>query len=77
VQSLGLTLDAGAIVTAVVTLGHAMGLQVTAEGVETADQENFLRLAGCNVLQGYLFSKAVPAGELATSFEKHKRKLAA
>jgi EAL domain-containing protein (putative c-di-GMP-specific phosphodiesterase class I) len=54
-----------------------MGLQVSAEGVETADQENFLRLAGCNVLQGYLFSKAVPAGELATSFEKHKRKLAA
>jgi diguanylate cyclase (GGDEF)-like protein len=77
VQSLGLTLDAGAIVTAVVTLGHAMGLQVTAEGVETADQEHFLRTAGCNVLQGFLFSKAVPASELAGSLERHKRKLAA
>jgi len=77
VQSLGLTLDAGAIVTAVVTLGHAMGLQVTAEGVETADQEDFLRSAGCNVLQGFLFSKAVPASELAGSLERHKRKLAA
>ena len=53
--ALGHTVDAGAIVTAVVTLGHAMGLQVTAEGVETADQEVFLRTAGCNVLQGFLF----------------------
>jgi diguanylate cyclase (GGDEF)-like protein len=77
VQSLGLTLDAGAIVTAVVTLGHAMGLQVTAEGVETADQESFLRSAGCNVLQGFLFSKAVPANELARSLERHKQSLAA
>jgi diguanylate cyclase (GGDEF)-like protein len=77
VQSLGLTLDAGAIVTAVVTLGHAMGLQVTAEGVETADQESFLRSAGCNVLQGFLFSKAVPANELAGSLARHKRSLAA
>src|SRR5690606_3577888 len=56
VQGLGQTVDAGAIVTAVVTLGHAMGLQVTAEGVETSDQEDFLRSAGCNVLQGFLFS---------------------
>jgi diguanylate cyclase (GGDEF)-like protein len=64
VQGLGHTVDAEAIVTAVVTLGHAMGLQVTAEGVETADQEDFLRGAGCNVLQGFLFSRAVPAHQL-------------
>jgi len=55
------------IVTAVVTLGHAMGLQVTAEGVETSDQEDFLRSAGCNVLQGFLFSRAVPADQLRRS----------
>ena len=77
VQSLGHTLDAGAIVTAVVTLGHAMGLQVTAEGVETTDQETFLRSAGCNVLQGFLFSEAVPANELRGSLERHRRSLAA
>ena len=70
-------MDAGAIVTAVVTLGHAMGLQVTAEGVETADQEVFLRTAGCNVLQGFLFSKAVPASELERSLEQHRQSLAA
>lgn len=77
VQSLGLTVDASAIVTAVLTLGQAMGLQVTAEGVETSDQETFLRTADCNVLQGFLFSKAVPANELAGSLERHKRSLAA
>jgi EAL domain-containing protein (putative c-di-GMP-specific phosphodiesterase class I) len=69
--------DAGAIVTAVVTLGHAMGLQVTAEGVETSDQEAFLRSAGCNVLQGFLFSKAVPASELRASMKRHARQRAA
>jgi diguanylate cyclase (GGDEF)-like protein len=77
VQNLGHTMDAGAIVTAVVTLGHAMGLQVTAEGVETADQEDFLRSAGCNVLQGFLFSKAVPADQLHASMEQHGQSLAA
>ncbi len=77
VQSLGHTVDAGAIVTAVVTLGHAMGLQVTAEGVETSAQEDFLRSAGCNVLQGFLFSKAVPASELPSSMERHARQRAA
>jgi diguanylate cyclase (GGDEF)-like protein len=77
VQSLGHTVDAGAIVTAVVTLGHAMGLQVTAEGVETSDQEAFLRSAGCNVLQGFLFSKAVPASELRASMKRHARQRAA
>ena len=73
VQGLGQTLDAGAIVTAVVTLGHAMGLQVTAEGVETADQEDFLRSAGCNVLQGFLFSRAVPAHQLRDSMSANVR----
>ena len=72
VQGLGQTLDAEAIVTAVVTLGHAMGLQVTAEGVETSDQEDFLRSAGCNVLQGFLFSRAVPAHQLRDSLHGHK-----
>jgi diguanylate cyclase (GGDEF)-like protein len=77
VHNLGQTVDADAIVTAVVTLGHAMGLQVTAEGVETADQETFLRSAGCNVLQGFLFAKAMPANELAGSMSGRRRNEAA
>ncbi|WP_305097082.1 putative bifunctional diguanylate cyclase/phosphodiesterase [Croceibacterium aestuarii] len=76
VHSLGQTMDANAIITAVVTLGHAMGLQVTAEGVETADQEDFLRSAGCNVLQGFRFSQAVPANELTESMAEHARRAA-
>ena len=77
VHNLGRTMDANAIITAVVTLGHAMGLQVTAEGVETADQEEFLRAAGCNVLQGFLFSKAVPAEKLGESLREHAGRKAA
>lgn len=61
VQHLGQVMDSTAIVTAVVTLGHAMGLTVTAEGVETREQLDFLNVAGCNELQGFLFSQAVPA----------------
>ena len=75
IQSLGHTMDAGAIVTAVVTLGRAMGLQVTAEGVETADQESFLRSAGCSQLQGFLFSRAVPMSELRRSMARQWRGL--
>lgn len=61
VQHLGHAVDSAAIIHAVVTLGHAMGLTVTAEGVETGDQQRFLTLAGCNEMQGYLFSRPVPA----------------
>jgi diguanylate cyclase (GGDEF)-like protein len=66
IQQLGYTADSAAIVTAVVTLGHALGLSVTAEGVETGEQSDFLVAVGCNVLQGYLFSRAVPAEEIAS-----------
>jgi EAL domain-containing protein (putative c-di-GMP-specific phosphodiesterase class I) len=41
-------------------------MQTTAEGVETADQQSILRMAGCNEMQGYLFSAAQPASEIAT-----------
>jgi diguanylate cyclase (GGDEF)-like protein len=48
-----------AIVQAIIDLAHAMKLTVTAEGVETAVQKEFLSEAGCNELQGFLFSRAV------------------
>jgi diguanylate cyclase (GGDEF)-like protein len=65
IQPVDIDATAAAIVTAVLTLGHAMGLSVTAEGVETPEQEQFLTDAGCDVMQGYLFSPAVPEGQLA------------
>ncbi|WP_267349390.1 EAL domain-containing protein [Sphingomonas sp. GM_Shp_2] len=64
IHRLGEAEDAAAIIHAVVRLGHAMGLIVTAEGVETGLQRAFLEQAGCNELQGFLFSEAVPAAAL-------------
>ena len=54
--------DAGseAIVLAVLSLSHALGLEVIAEGVETAVQREFLREHGCEFYQGYLFGKPAP-----------------
>jgi EAL domain-containing protein (putative c-di-GMP-specific phosphodiesterase class I) len=61
VASLGTTGNTGAIIQAIVTLGHALGMKVLAEGVETTEQRVLLRLAGCDEMQGFLFAKACPA----------------
>jgi len=50
-----------AIVRAITTLGHTLGMNVVAEGVETMKQLQFLRSIGCNGLQGYLFGMPLPA----------------
>ena len=65
IQSLGSESDCGPIVMAVVAMGRAMGLDVAAEGVETADQKLFLDIAGCREMQGHHFSAAVPEEQLA------------
>ena len=56
-----------AIVTAIVSLAHALKLKVIAEGVETAEQRSFLQTLGCNELQGFLYAPALTAAE----FERH------
>jgi diguanylate cyclase (GGDEF)-like protein len=61
VASLGSTGTAGAVIQSIVTLGHALGMKVLAEGVETDEQRVLLRLAGCDEMQGFLFAKPRPA----------------
>jgi diguanylate cyclase (GGDEF)-like protein/PAS domain S-box-containing protein len=50
-----------AIACTILGLGHTLGLEVIAEGVETADQRNFLAMHGCRAFQGYLFGRPVTA----------------
>lgn len=52
--------DDSAIVRAVVTMGHALNMQVVAEGVETLEQLEFLREVGCDAVQGFYFKKPEP-----------------
>jgi len=56
--------DDAALVMAIVTLAHNLRLQVVAEGVETEEQLKFLHLLRCDEVQGYLFSRPLPAAEL-------------
>ena len=64
VASLGTSANVGAIIQSIVTLGHALGMKVLAEGVENDEQRVLLRLAGCDEMQGYLFGRPVPAAEI-------------
>jgi diguanylate cyclase (GGDEF)-like protein len=54
-----------AIIRAAVTLGHAMGLQVVAEGISCREEEQIALEAGCDALQGHLYSAALPVGQVA------------
>jgi EAL domain-containing protein (putative c-di-GMP-specific phosphodiesterase class I) len=54
-----------AIAQAIISMGKALGMTVVAEGVETAEQQAFLREHGCDEMQGFIFSRPVPARELA------------
>jgi len=54
-----------AITEAIIRMGKALGMMVIAEGVETTEQETFLRDHACDEMQGFLFSKPVPPQQLA------------
>jgi diguanylate cyclase (GGDEF)-like protein len=64
VRSIEKAPDAAAIVHAVVSLGRGLGMKVTAEGVETAEQHLFLRAAGVHSMQGFRFGRPGTAGEI-------------
>ncbi len=52
------------LVNAAIAMAHSLGLKVVAEGVETEEQLSLLAMQGCEIAQGYLFSKPVPAEEM-------------
>jgi diguanylate cyclase (GGDEF)-like protein/PAS domain S-box-containing protein len=56
--------DDAAIVSAIIAMGHSLGLRVVAEGVENAEQSAFLRGTGCDEVQGYFYGRPVPADEM-------------
>ena len=55
-----------AIAKTIISMAHELGLMVIAEGVETEEQQSFLRLRRCDEMQGYFFSKPVPAEDFET-----------
>ncbi len=57
-----------ALVSTIISLAHSLKLTVVAEGVETEEQSRLLRLLGCDEMQGFLFSKAVPGDLFETRF---------
>ena len=61
VQQMGRDDEIGAIVTAVINLAGSLNIASVAEGIETEEQMQLLRMAGCNIGQGYLIGKGMPA----------------
>lgn len=65
VRKLGTQPQNNGIVNAIMTLGHGLGLEVVAECVETQEQLDFLKENGCDIIQGYFFSKPLEPNDLA------------
>jgi diguanylate cyclase len=66
VADIGTDSGDAAIVRAIIALGHDLNLKIVAEGVATLQQLRFLRAEGCDTVQGYLMSPAVPARAFAS-----------
>ena len=65
--------DDATIVRAIIQLGKSLGMQVIAEGVETAEQEAYIVAQGCHEGQGYHYSKPLPARELTAFLKQAQR----
>jgi EAL domain-containing protein (putative c-di-GMP-specific phosphodiesterase class I) len=71
IEGLGNHEEDSAIVSAIVGLGHALGLTVTAEGVEDDIQLHAMRTLGCDFAQGYYFARPQP-GQVVRALVHHR-----
>ena len=62
-----------AITEAIIAMGRTLGLTIVAEGVETREQQQFLRDRACDQMQGYGFARPVPPGDFAELLRTHRR----
>ncbi|MCG8039292.1 MAG: EAL domain-containing protein, partial [Candidatus Thiodiazotropha taylori] len=61
------------LVNATIAMAHGLGITVVAEGVETEEQLNYLQQQGCDMAQGYLFSKPIPVDEMQRLLQKEQK----
>ena len=63
--------DDEAINNAIISMAHSLGMSVVAEGVETAAQQQFMRAAGCDTMQGFYFARPMPAEQFTALLHQH------
>ncbi len=73
VRDLPIDSEDQAIAQAIISMGKALGMTVIAEGVETVEQETFLRNHACDEMQGFLFSRPLPAKQMADLLRSEPR----
>src|SRR3954453_20795072 len=69
--------DSAVIIKAIASLGQSLGIETTAEGIETAEQLELVRRAGCTEMQGYLASAPRPAAEALELIARFRRQVVA
>jgi diguanylate cyclase (GGDEF)-like protein len=77
IDGAGAPQESSIILASIIKLGHDLDLTITAEGVETAEQQSWLQASGCHQLQGYLFSRPLPASQMTRFIAAHSMPAAA
>jgi EAL domain-containing protein (putative c-di-GMP-specific phosphodiesterase class I) len=73
IKAIGTSAKSDELVRAILNMGHTLGLKVVAEGVESAEQVQFLRQLNCEELQGYYFYKPTPIKELLPMIDSNRK----